>query len=508
VEVLVLEKHRDFLRDFRGDTVHPSTLQVMHELGLLEKFLRRPHQKVARLMIHLNGRVHGLADFSRLRTQCRFLAFMPQWEFLDFLSTEARRLPQFRLRMGTEVTDLLWEGDRVAGVSAQTPGGVKCQVGADLVIGADGRSSLVRKRAGLEVCDLGAPIDVLWFRLSKLPGDPPQSAYHVIAGHFMVLIDRDDYWQCAYVTENGAFDAVRERGLDAFRATVARCVPFLHERVGELTSWEPITLLTVKLDRLRSWTRDGLLCIGDSAHAMSPVGGVGIGLAIQDAVAAARLLTPKLRRGAATLAELRAVQSRREFPTRLSRQAQVFAHRNVVRKVLEAREPFAAHGPSVVSAFSLRSRESLAERLASVFDPNAWEQSRDPPPPGVGIWDVQFCDILVPPGVEFFQDHDIGLLRAHQAQQSRRIAVAGEDVAEQDTQVLLLSWCWNSRGVREILGQHHGRVEDQSGEDRSAPAPVTDENQEGHANGRRDQVMHPEVRTKFEESGGRCQGSR
>jgi 2-polyprenyl-6-methoxyphenol hydroxylase-like FAD-dependent oxidoreductase len=364
VEVVVLEKHGDFLRDFRGDTIHPSTLQVMEELGLLEAFLRRPHQEVARLMLHEGGRVRAMADFSRLKTRCRFLAFMPQWEFLDFLTTEARRLRQFQLRMESEVTDLLWSGDRVAGVKAQTAGG-ECRIEADLVIGADGRSSVVRERAGLRTLDLGAPIDVLWFRLPRFPSDPAETSYHVSAGHFIVLIDRGEYWQCAYVTEKGAFPAVRERGLAAFREGVARCIPFFQDRLDELADWERIKLLSVKLDRLRCWARDGLLCIGDAAHAMSPVGGVGIGLAIQDAVAAARLLGPKSRAGRVTLADLRAVQARRDFPTRLTQRAQALVHRHVVGKVLAAQEPFVTPWP-LRSLVSVPGLSRLAARVVGL----------------------------------------------------------------------------------------------------------------------------------------------
>ena len=338
VDVLVLEKHRDFFRDFRGDTIHPSTLELLHELDLLEEFLLQPHQEVRQVEAHFGDRVVTLADFSHLPTHCRFIAFMPQWDFLKFLTLHAKRFPEFRLRMEAEVTDLVRENGRVVGVKARTPQG-ELEVRAGLVIGADGRSSTVRERAGLDVLDLGAPIDVLWFRLSKHASDPAQSFGHIGVGQFMVLIDRADYWQCAYVIRKDAFEKTRERGLPAFRNEVARCTPFLHDRLDELTSWDDVKLLSVKVNRLREWSRDGLLCLGDSAHAMSPVGGVGINLAIQDAVAAARLLADKLRRDQISLDDLRAVQKRREFPARLTQRLQIFLHRHFLQKIFEATEP-------------------------------------------------------------------------------------------------------------------------------------------------------------------------
>jgi 2-polyprenyl-6-methoxyphenol hydroxylase-like FAD-dependent oxidoreductase len=337
VDVEVLEKHADFLRDFRGDTIHPSTLQVMHELGLLEDFLIRPHQEAAQV----NGRVGGaevtVADFSRLPTRCRFIAFMPQWDFLNFLAEHGRVYPTFHVRMRAEVTGLLEEGGRVVGVRATTPDG-PLEVRAALVVGADGRHSTVRERAGLEVVDLGAPIDVLWFRLTRCPDDRRNPLGNFDRGKILVMLDRGSFWQCAYVIPKGAIDEIRQRGLDAFRDAVAEIAPFLGDRVGELRDWDQIKLLTVLVDHLRRWYRPGLLCIGDAAHAMSPVGGVGINLAIQDAVAAANLLAERLRNGAVTEADLRQVQRRREWPALWTQRLQVLIQDRVISRVLGSRQ--------------------------------------------------------------------------------------------------------------------------------------------------------------------------
>ena len=336
VDVVVLEKHADFLRDFRGDTIHPSTLEVIHELGLLDDFLKRPHQEPDHLDAQIGDTTLTIVDFSHLPTVCKFIALMPQWDFLDFLAQHGRAYPTFKLLMETEVTELIQEGGRVAGVMAKTPRGA-LEVRADLVVGADGRGSTVRRLAGLEVIDLGAPMDVLWMRLSKGPDDPAQTLGRVEAGRFMVLIDRGDYWQSAFVIAKGGFDAIQRRGLPAFREDLARLAPFLRERVGALTDWSDIRLLSVRVDRLRQWHRPGLLCIGDAAHAMSPVGGVGINLAIQDAVATANILAHPLARGAAADRHLRAVQRRREWPTRMTQGLQVLVQNRVIGSVLATR---------------------------------------------------------------------------------------------------------------------------------------------------------------------------
>ncbi|HTO71503.1 MAG TPA: FAD-dependent oxidoreductase [Myxococcota bacterium] len=338
VPVLVLEKHGDFLRDFRGDTVHPSTMEVLAQLGLLEEFLRRPHEEIRQLSLVVSGERLQLADFSHLRTPAPFVALMPQWDFLDFLAEHARRLSSFSLRMRTEATDLLREGGRVVGLCARGERG-PLEIRCDLAVAADGRHSVLRERAGLESDDLGAPIDVLWLRLSREPGDERQVLGHLARGRLFVMLDRGDYWQCAFVIAKGGYDAIRAKGIEALRHEIAELVPFLRDRVAELGSWDDVRLLTVRVDRLREWSRPGLLCIGDAAHAMSPVGGVGINLAIQDAVAAANLLAGPLHAGAPTAEALRAVQERRLLPTRLVQRVQVFVHDNVIAPTLGGAVP-------------------------------------------------------------------------------------------------------------------------------------------------------------------------
>ncbi|PYQ21653.1 MAG: hypothetical protein DMF81_14790 [Acidobacteria bacterium] len=338
IDVVVLEKHADFLRDFRGDTVHPSTLEVMHELGWLESFLRRPHQEVSELGGYVGDDRILVADFSHVPTRCHFVALMPQWDFLDFLAEQGRRYPTFHLEMEAEVVDLLVEDGHVTGVKARTPRGPR-EVRAPLTVGADGRQSVVRERAGLRGDELGVPIDVLWMRLSRRPGDPGQTFGYLRGGHILVMLDRGDYWQCAFVIAKGGHDELRRKGLPSLRDTLAAMVPFLRDRVGELADWDAVKLLTVKIDRLREWQRPGLLCIGDAAHAMSPIGGVGINLAIQDAVAAANLLAGPLRRGPVSIGDLRRVQRRREFPTRATQRLQSFIQDRVMSRVLEGAAP-------------------------------------------------------------------------------------------------------------------------------------------------------------------------
>jgi 2-polyprenyl-6-methoxyphenol hydroxylase-like FAD-dependent oxidoreductase len=333
VDVVVLEKHGDFLRDFRGDTIHPSTLEVMHELGLLDELLKRPHQEARQLAGRVGDTEVIVADFSHLPTHCKFIAFMPQWDFLDFLAEHARRYPSFHLRMRAEATDLLEEKGRVVGVRANTPDG-PLEVRAGLTVGADGRHSTLRERGGLKVKDLGAPIDVLWMRLSRRPDDPGQTFGWFDRGRVLVMIYRGDYWQSGFVIRKGGYDEIRQNGLEAFRDDVAGMAPFLRDRVYELREWDDIRLLTVAVDHLARWYRPGLLCIGDAAHAMSPIGGVGINLAIQDAVAAANLLARPLREGSVADDDLHEVQQRRELPTRLTQGLQVFIQNRVFRRVL------------------------------------------------------------------------------------------------------------------------------------------------------------------------------
>jgi 2-polyprenyl-6-methoxyphenol hydroxylase-like FAD-dependent oxidoreductase len=338
IDVLVLEKHADFLRDFRGDTVHPSTLELMYDLGVLEDFLRRPHQELSQIGAQIDDFTVTVADFSHLPTHCKFVGLMPRWDFLNFIAEKAKAYPGFHLRMETEATGLLIENGKVAGIRAKSQNGA-VEVRADLTIGADGRRSIVREKAGFEVLDLGAPIDVLWMRVTRKPDDPNQTLGRFRAGKILVTLDRDEYWQCAYVIPKGGIDAIRQRGLPSFREEIARVAPFLRERLSELKDWNDVKLLSVAVDRLRQWSRTGLLCIGDSAHAMSPIGGVGINLAIQDAVAAANELAAPLIKGAVSDEHLRAVQQRREFPTRVTQSFQVFAHKRFIGPAMRHAHP-------------------------------------------------------------------------------------------------------------------------------------------------------------------------
>ncbi|MBS7702074.1 FAD-dependent oxidoreductase [Chelatococcus asaccharovorans] len=331
IDVVVAERHGDFLRDFRGDTVHPSTLEVMHELGLLDGLLALPHTEAPTLHATMGGANVTIADFSRLPTRCRFIAFMPQWEFLNYIAAQAAAFPNFRLLMNTEVEALCEAGGTVTGVCARTSEGT-VEISAPLVIGADGRNSRIRERAGLEVESFGSPSDVLWIRLSRQPGDPVETMGHAGPRQGFVMIDRGDYWQCGYVVRKGSFADVRARGLDAFRQEVASVSPLPADRLDEITSWDDVHLLSVRIDRLKRWWRPGLICIGDAAHAMSPIGGVGVNLAIQDAVAAANILTRPLREATLTNDDLAAVEARRRFPTRATQTLQLMMRRDKRRR--------------------------------------------------------------------------------------------------------------------------------------------------------------------------------
>lgn len=333
LRVKVLEKHQDFLRDFRGDTIHPSTLQVMHELGWLKEFLKLPYQKVSQIGVDYVGRFLPVADFTELPVACPFIALMPQWDFLNFLAEKGLRYPGFELHMSTEATGLVLSGDTVTGVKAVSRQGEKV-FPADLVVAADGRGSVLREQAGLKVRDLHAPIDVLWFKISRRPDDPVQTMGKLERGRMVVLLNRGDYWQCAYLIAKGDYDRVKSLGLDAFLVGLARVLPFAGDRVAEISGWDDIKLLSVRLDRLETWWRKGFLCIGDAAHAMSPVGGVGINMAIQDAVAAANILHNPLRQYRLRPEDLDAVQNRRLWPTKLTQSVQALAHRRVLAPLL------------------------------------------------------------------------------------------------------------------------------------------------------------------------------
>jgi len=357
VEVLVLEKHTDFLRDFRGDTIHPSTLEVMHELGILDEFLKRPHQEASNLGAQIGDTKLTVADFTHLPTHCKFIALMPQWDFLAFIAEQAKRYSSFQLRMNVEVTDLIRDGEAVTGVWANTPQD-KLEVRADLVVGTDGRHSTVREKAGLEIIDLGAPMDVMWMRLSRHPGDGANALGRFDAGRIFIMIDRADYWQCAYVIKKGSFAEIQRDGLPALRNDLRRMAPFLGDRVNEVADWDTIKLLTVAADHLRQWYQPGLLCIGDAAHAMSPIGGVGINLAIQDAVATANILAAPFLNGTLAVGDLRKVQERREWPTRMTQRLQTFVQNRVIGRVLSSPQR-----PSPPFVLRLMNRWSLLQRI-------------------------------------------------------------------------------------------------------------------------------------------------
>ena len=344
IDVIVLEKHKDFLRDFRGDTIHPSTLELIGELGLLDAFLARPHDEVREVTAEIGNDRFVVGDFTQLPTRCKFMVQMPQWEFLDFIAEEARRLATFHLFMEAEVIELLARTRRIMGVKVRTPDS-EGDITANLVVGADGRHSIVRAKAGLKVRDIGAPFDVLWMRLPAEAGDPRQPVARIAAGGLFIMLNRRDYWQCALVIPKGGFETLKVEGLGSFRERLRNVAGFARDRVEAITSFDDIKLLTVSIDRLLRWSRPGLLCIGDAAHAMSPVGGVGINLAIQDAVAAANIIAPILRTRIPTPQELQRVQRRREFPTKLTQWAQVQIQNNLLAPTLSAQStptpPFA-----------------------------------------------------------------------------------------------------------------------------------------------------------------------
>jgi 2-polyprenyl-6-methoxyphenol hydroxylase-like FAD-dependent oxidoreductase len=338
VRSVVLEKHGDFLRDFRGDTVHPSTLNVMDELGLLDEFLKLPHQEVSRFGAQFGEEHVHVADFSHLPVRCGFIALMPQWDFLDFLAAQGKRYPAFTVLMHAEATGLIEEGGKVTGVQA-TVDGKPQEIRADLVVGADGRHSTVRVSAGFDVKVLGAPMDVLWFRLTHKPTDKAETMGRFDRGSILVMLDRGDYWQCAYVIAKGSAETLKAAGIEKFRAKIAGLMPFLADRVHELATIDDLKLLTVGVERLEKWWRPGLICIGDAAHTMSPIGGVGVNIAVQDAVAASNILAAPLREGRLKDSDLEAVQAHRLWPVRATQAIQVFLQNRMIAPTLAGTRP-------------------------------------------------------------------------------------------------------------------------------------------------------------------------
>lgn len=334
VDVTVLEKHNDFFRDFRGDTIHPSTLQIMHDLGILDQFLKLPHQNTTQLRGYVEDFQVTIADFSKLNVVCPYIAFMPQWDFLNFLAAQAKQYPNFKLLMQTEATNIIQENGKVVGVTANSPQGV-IQIRSQLVVACDGRHSTIRDVADLHVIDIGAPMDVMWFRLSRKDTDSSDTFGKFSAGRIMIMINRVDYWQCGFVVAKGQAEKIQQEPIANFRSRIAALAAFMQDRVSELHSWDDVKLLTVKIDRLQQWHLPGLLCIGDAAHAMSPVGGVGINLAIQDAVAAANILTLPLKNNNVSEKDLAAVQKRRTFPMAVIQKLQVIVQTRVIKNILD-----------------------------------------------------------------------------------------------------------------------------------------------------------------------------
>lgn len=338
VKVVVLEKHGDFLRDFRGDTVHPSTLNVMDELGLLDAFLKLPHQAVSRFGAQFGEEKVQVADFSHLAVRAPYIAMMPQWDFLDFLAAAGKRYPAFTLLMHAEARGLIEEGGRVVGVRAAVDGQPQ-EIRADLVVGADGRHSTVREGAGFRVKVLGAPMDVLWFRLTHKPSDTAETMGRFDRGSILVMLDRGDYWQCAFVIAKGSADRLKAAGIEPFRTRLVQLMPFLADRVHELATVDDLKLLTVGVERLEKWWRPGVLCIGDAAHTMSPIGGVGINIAVQDAVAASNILAAPLREGRLADSDLAAVQAHRMWPVKATQAIQVFLQDRMIAPTLSGTRP-------------------------------------------------------------------------------------------------------------------------------------------------------------------------
>jgi 2-polyprenyl-6-methoxyphenol hydroxylase-like FAD-dependent oxidoreductase len=338
IDVVVLEKHKDFFRDFRGDTVHPATLNAIYELGLFDEFRKVPHQELRDIAAEIEGVNYPVGDFRHLPGHAQFIAIMPQWDFLNFLAEKAKALPHFRLMMEAKAVDLIAAGDRVTGLVVETPDGL-LDIAADLVIGADGRHSTIREKAGFKPLERGVPIDVLWLKLPRKESDPEAALGRVSAGLLFVMIDRGAYWQCAFVVPKNGFEEIKAQGIGKFRARLKKAAGFAADRIDAIASFDDVSLLTVAVDRLPQWAKPGLLCIGDAAHAMSPVGGIGINLAIQDAIAAANLLWQPLTRGKPTLNALNAVQARREFAVKVTQAVQVAIQNRIIAPTLASTVP-------------------------------------------------------------------------------------------------------------------------------------------------------------------------
>ncbi|HKE36195.1 MAG TPA: FAD-dependent oxidoreductase [Candidatus Baltobacteraceae bacterium] len=345
IDVVVLEKYKDFFRDFRGDTIHPSTLQLLYELGWLDDFLKLPHNQMSQISACVAGQTMHIGDLSHLPTRCKFIAFMPQWDFLNFLAEHGKHYPTFHLLMETEGVDLIEKAGVVCGVRARNNDG-ELTIDAELVVGTDGRHSTIRQRAGFAVENLGAPMDVLWMRISKEPGDPVRPLGTLVSGRLLVMLDRGEYWQCAYIIPKGSFETLKAAGIAAFQGDVASVIPELADRVKELDDWSKVSLLEVRVDRLSLWHKPGVLCIGDAAHAMSPIGGVGINIAIQDAVATANILAPVFERGSVSDRDLARVQERRTFPMKVTQGMQLFIQNHAIDPIL--RGEIEVKGPPLI----------------------------------------------------------------------------------------------------------------------------------------------------------------